>query len=179
MADTGEQFVGRFPEIHVCTRLAKRWNASAGKMASCVRTSGALRVIQGQSAPSGRLEMQQRVRAAIHGVKPTAAIQTGQLMSYEGVGGWFDGKDETVNHQRKEYVRWATDKKSGKCVLISTNEAESFFALLKRGITGSFHCVCKEHLHLYCDEFSFRWNERDVTDAEWTLKRSNWPKASG
>lgn len=50
---------------------------------------------------------------------------------------------------------------------ISTNEAESYFALLKRGITGSFHSVSKAH---YCDEFSFRWNERKVTDAERTVK---------
>jgi hypothetical protein len=42
--------------------------------------------------------------------------------------------------------------------------------LLKRGITGSFHSVSKVHLHRYCDEFSFRWNERKVTDAVRTEK---------
>ena len=65
-----------------------------------------------------------------------------------------------MNHSRKEYVRDG----------VSTNEAESYFALLKRGITGSFHSVSKTHLHRYCDEFSFRWNERKVTDAERTVK---------
>ena len=38
------------------------------------------------------------------------------------------------------------------------------------GITGSFHSVSKTHLHRYCDEFSFRWNERKVTDGERTVK---------
>lgn len=42
--------------------------------------------------------------------------------------------------------------------------------LLKRGTTGSFHSVSKEHLHRYCAEFSYRWNERKVTDAERTVK---------
>jgi hypothetical protein len=36
----------------------------------------------------------------------------------------------------------------------STNEAESYFALLKRGITGSLHSLSKEHLHRYCATMS-------------------------
>ena len=40
------------------------------------------------------------------------------------------------------------------------NTAESFFALLKREIHGSFHYVSPELLHHYCDEFLFRWNYR-------------------
>src|SRR5258708_3954729 len=38
------------------------------------------------------------------------------------------------------------------------------------GITGSFHSVSKAHLHRYCDEFSFRWNERKVSDEVRTVK---------
>jgi hypothetical protein len=51
---------------------------------------------------------------------------------------------------------------------VFTNTAESFFALLKRGVIGSFHHVSKEHLDRYCDEFSFRWNHRSVTDSDRT-----------
>ena len=47
-----------------------------------------------------------------------------------------------------------------------TNTAESFFALLKRGVYGTFHHVSKQHLHRYCDEFSFRWNGRKLSDVE-------------
>ena len=32
--------------------------------------------------------------------------------------------------------------------------------MLKRGIMGSFHHVSKGHLHRYCDEFAFRYNNR-------------------
>ena len=93
-------------------------------------------------------------------VDPSAAIQTDQLPSYKGVGKWFKGGHETVNHAKFEFARGD----------VSTNEAESYFALLKRGITGSFHSVSKEHLHRYCSEFSFRWNERKTTDADRTAK---------
>jgi len=93
-------------------------------------------------------------------VAPSAAIQTDQLTSYTGVGKWFDGGHETVNHAKYEFARGD----------VSTNEAEAFFAIFKRGITGSFHSVSKEHLHRYCSEFSYRWNERKTTDAERTYK---------
>lgn len=93
-------------------------------------------------------------------VNPKAAIQTDELRSYKGVGKWFEGGHQTVNHSKLEYARGN----------ISTNEAESYFALLKRGITGSFHSVSKQHLHRYCAEFSYRWNERKVSDAVRTAK---------
>jgi hypothetical protein len=47
----------------------------------------------------------------------------------------------------------------------STTEVESYFALLKRGITGSFYSVSKTHLHRYCDEFSSCWSERKASTA--------------
>lgn len=93
-------------------------------------------------------------------VDPSAAIQTDQATAYKGIGKWFKGGHATVNHAKFEYARGD----------VSTNEAESYFALLKRGITGSFHSVSKHHLHRYCSEFSFRWNERQRTDAERTTK---------
>ena len=43
------------------------------------------------------------------------------------------------------------------------------FSLLKRGINGSFHHVSKSHLHRYCAEFEFRYNNRialGVNDGE-------------
>ncbi len=48
----------------------------------------------------------------------------------------------------------------------STNTAESWIALLKRGIMGTFHHVSEEHLDRYANEFSFRWNQRKTTDGE-------------
>ena len=50
-----------------------------------------------------------------------------------------------------------------------TQTVESFFAILKRGVTGSFHSVSEQHLLRYVDEFAFRWNTRSamgIEDAE-------------
>ena len=49
---------------------------------------------------------------------------------------------------------------------IHNNTAESWNALLKRSIVGSFHHVSREHLSRYCDEVSFRWDRREIDDTE-------------
>lgn len=65
----------------------------------------------------------------------------------------------SVNHSIGEYVRGD----------IHTNTIESYFAIMKRGITGVYHHVSPQHLKRYLAEFDFRYNERSaltVTDAE-------------
>jgi hypothetical protein len=51
---------------------------------------------------------------------------------------------------------------------VSTNTAESSFAVLKRGIMGIYHSVSKKHLHRCVNEFDFRWNVRKVSDGDRT-----------
>ncbi len=63
---------------------------------------------------------------------------------------------EAVNHSKYEYVR-------GEAY---TNTVESYFALLKRGLIGTFHHVGEQHLFRYMHEFDFRYNNRKVEDAE-------------
>jgi len=100
------------------------------------------------------------LKSAIHeNVNHEARIVTDELPSYNGIGEDFEGGHKTVNHSAGEYAR---DD-------INVNSAESFFALLKRGVHGTFHHVSKKHLHRYCDEFSFRWDHRKVTDGERTV----------
>lgn len=97
-------------------------------------------------------------------VAKSATIMTDEFSPYRGIGKHFDGGHLTVNHGKQEYVRYVEGKK------VSTNEAEAFFALLKRGITGSFHSVSKKHLDKYCDEFAFRWSLRKTTDGDRTFR---------
>ena len=63
-----------------------------------------------------------------------------------------------VNHSKDEYV-----SKDGQTHIQS---AESFFAILKRGVMGSFHSVSEQHLGRYVDEFAFRWNTRSALGIE-------------
>lgn len=62
----------------------------------------------------------------------------------------------TVNHSRGEYVRAAAH----------TNTIEGFWSLLKRQINGIHHSVSPKHLHRYCNESSYRYNRKGVTQDE-------------
>ena len=89
-------------------------------------------------------------------VEGGAVIMTDSFTSYQGLEDELGYIHETVDHSKREYVRG----------IVSTNFAESFFSLLKRGILGSFHHVSEKHLPRYLAEFDFRWNRRHVSDGE-------------
>jgi transposase-like protein len=95
-------------------------------------------------------------------VSPSASILTDEWSGYHGLNAEFLGGHFTVTHSDKEFVRYVNDGTD----FVSTNTAESYFALLKRGHYGVFHQLSKKHLHRYCDEFTFRWDHRKVTDGE-------------
>jgi len=95
--------------------------------------------------------LKQVIRDNVH---KDSTIYTDEWKSYKGIGKEFIGGHKTVNHGSGQYV-------NGDAY---TNTAECFFSLLKRGIMGQFHHVSKKHLQRYCDEFSFRWNFKDLED---------------
>lgn len=66
----------------------------------------------------------------------------------------FDMPHETVNHGNEEYVRG----------IVHTQNLDSFWSLLKRGVIGNFHHVSKKYLPLYLNEFTFRHNNRKNPD---------------
>ena len=73
-------------------------------------------------------------------------------------------KHGVVVHSKGEYV-----KPDG---ITHTQTVESFFAILKRGVMGSFHSVSEQHLQRYVDEFAFRWNTRSSLGIE-DVERAN------
>jgi transposase-like protein len=91
----------------------------------------------------------------IHGeIKRAVAVGSRLLTddhkSYLGLDKKFT--HESVNHSGKEYARGD----------VNTNSIESVWAVLKRGVHGTFHHVSKKHLNRYVDEFTFRLNEGAV-----------------
>jgi hypothetical protein len=59
---------------------------------------------------------------------------------------------QMVDHGKDEYVRGD----------IYSNTAEGYFAILKRGVYGTFHHVSEAHLHRYLAEFDFRYSNRQA-----------------
>ncbi|ATL46560.1 IS1595 family transposase [Chitinophaga caeni] len=80
------------------------------------------------------------------------------IVSDEWLG--YNGLDKkyfhiVMDHQQKEFVRGA----------FHTNSIEGFWGLFKRGIIGVYHYLSRKHLQRYCDEFSFRYNNRSIPNS--------------
>ena len=49
---------------------------------------------------------------------------------------------------------------------VHTQNIDSYWSNLKRGVYGVFHHVSEGHLPSYLSEFDFRFNRRKISDAE-------------
>jgi transposase-like protein len=93
-------------------------------------------------------------------VDPRARIMTDEWRGYKGIGPHFKGGHDCVKHKVGQYAKGD----------ITTNTIESSFALVKRGIIGTYHNVSKEYLHRYLWQFDFVWNTRKLNDGERTVE---------
>ena len=82
--------------------------------------------------------------------KTGATVYSDEAAVYNALKPWYD--HEAVNHSVGEYVRGQAH----------TNGMESFWAMLKRGYTGTFHHFSPKHADRYIAEFSGRHNMREA-----------------
>jgi transposase-like protein len=77
-------------------------------------------------------------------------VATDENAGYDALDA-YNRPHAVVNHSDGEYVRGE----------VHTNNIESFWSLIKRGIMGSYHNVSKKYLPLYLAEFQYRFNNRN------------------
>ena len=75
-----------------------------------------------------------------------STVYTDDHRGYIGLQGFHH---QSVNHSSHKYVNGQAH----------TNGIESVWAVLKRGLYGTYHHISAKHLHRYVDEFAFRLNE--------------------
>ena len=80
-------------------------------------------------------------------ITPDTQIYTDDHAGYRGLP-----NHESVQHGVGEYVRGQAH----------TNGMESFWSMLKRGYTGTYHWMSPKHLHRYVNEFEGRHNNRPL-----------------
>jgi transposase-like protein len=90
-------------------------------------------------------------RAVHESLQPGSMLHTEEHSGYNGLKGMFYGH-EAINHRSGESVRDG----------VATNSIESVWAVLKRGLHGTYHRASEKHLVRYVDEFTFRLNDGDV-----------------
>jgi transposase-like protein len=88
-----------------------------------------------------------------------STFMTDEAAYYTKMGREFSAH-HTVDHSRTEYAY----KFDGKTV--SSNAAENYFSIFKRGVVGTYHSISEAHLHRYLAEFDFRYNNRSKLGVE-------------
>jgi transposase-like protein len=148
--EVDESYIGGKPRNRAGSNRRGRGTSKQAVVALIERGGGVrTRAIADVSARTLKAAIREHVVAS-------ARIMTDEFTSYRGIGPEFAGGHHTVNHKIGEYVRGD----------VSTNTAESFFALVKRGMHGIYHAVSKKHLHRYLAHAEFLWNNRELEDGE-------------
>lgn len=83
-------------------------------------------------------------------VKPNTIIMSDDWRAYRGLK-YKSYMHRIVNHSSGQYVNG----------LAHTNSIESVWAVMKRGVYGTYHQVSKKHLGRYVNEFCFRLSNGD------------------
>jgi transposase len=96
-------------------------------------------------------------------VLPKSTVYTDEFPAYGNISTMRDENNKDmgyrhrrINHSEGVYVTSAFGES------IHTNTIEGFWSLIKRGIGGTHHAVSAKFLQTYLDEYSFRYNRRDV-----------------
>ena len=70
----------------------------------------------------------------------------------------YSPMDKIIEHVKIDHQKYYSYKG------INTNSIESFWAIVKRGITGQYNHVTAKYLPDYIAEFVFKYNNRKVDD---------------
>lgn|SRR5581483_3093879 len=87
-------------------------------------------------------------------VLPKSTVFTDELKGYEGIKHMpqMGYRHRRIKHSAGVYVKGN----------VHTNTIEGFWSLVKRGIGGVYHAVSKKHLQSYLNEYTFRYNRREM-----------------
>jgi transposase-like protein len=94
------------------------------------------------------------IKPIIHkNVKKGSILYSDEWHAYRGLG--YVYQHSIVDHGRKQY------KNGAAC----TNSIEGAWCHLKK-LLSNHNCVSKKHLQRYCNEFTFKYNTRGISDNE-------------
>jgi transposase-like protein len=91
----------------------------------------------------------------LENVQNNSTIVTDAYRSYNGLSANFT--HITIKHTDGNYITIGD---------AHTNTIEGFWKGFKLGIQAIYNAVSPKHLHRYCNEFGFRYNDRLVTDPQ-------------
>jgi len=172
--EADETFIGgKARNMHIAERK-RRITGTGGKdktaVLGIIERGGKVRtvVVPNRKKKALHAEVRKHVEAG-------SALYTDALLSYQGL-------ESDYAHQVIDHAVAYVDGN------VHTNTLENFWALLKRGISGTYVSVEPFHLFRYLDEQAYRYNNRDGMDdfdrfklaaSQIVGKRLTWDEATG
>lgn len=144
-----ETYFGQKEKITTRTKRGKAGHSSKMSVVTLV-SEGKARTFHVDRADIGTVR-----EILLNNVKRETTLHTDESRLYTRTGQEF-AAHETVKHTAGEYWR------NG----VTTNNCENYFSIFKRGMHGVYQHCSEKHLQRYLTEFDFRYNSRDLTDAE-------------
>ncbi len=128
------------------------------------RIAGGKRAYEKKTTVFGAVERGGRVRATVvpdrtlptleaHAkayVLPSSVVFTDEWHAYGSIGAGYKGHHR-IKHAEKVYVEGN----------VHTQTIEGFWALMKTGLSGTYHAVSRQWLQSYVNEYAWRYNHRD------------------
>jgi hypothetical protein len=158
VVEVDETYIGGKPRGHRNQRIGKHPTMSERIKAAWEKKEPVLGIVE-RGGRVRTVSMGKLTRKSVQ-EKIVATVDTERtaLMSDEHM--YYYGINRTLPHgvirHKSEYVRGP----------IHTQNIESYWANLKRGLFGIYHHVDAGYLGCYLSEFDFRFNRRKITDAE-------------
>jgi transposase-like protein len=161
IVEADETYIGGKPRGHMAhrskdenmsQRIKRAWNSKA-QVFGMVERGGRVRTMT--TGGKGKRISQKQIQAELlaNVDLPHAKLMTDEHDYYFGIERHLP---HGVIRHRSEYVRGA----------VHTQSIESYWAILKRGLYGTFHHVDAGYLGQYLNEFEYRYNARTISDAE-------------
>lgn len=92
-------------------------------------------------------------------ISSTAHVMSDEFVTYKNLYEYGFYNHHSVNHSMSEYGRG----------IVHNNTIEGVWSQLKRGLTGVYRHVSKEYLQSYVNEYTFRYNYRNLESGMFEL----------
>lgn len=150
-------YKGTTSETEVEYKLKDKFHGKGAVIGLADRETGKIRAIR--FAENTGDNIRQTIK---ENVAPGSELHTDESFIYRR--GLDEYGHKSVHHGKRQWV----------VAGVHTNTVENFWSVMKRGVYGIYHQISYKHLQAYCNEFSFRYNSRDLNDGqrfELTLQR--------
>ncbi len=150
--EADETYVGGKEKNKHASKRTGRKQGGAGKapVLGVLERGGDLRAQKVEKVDGATV--QRHVRENVH---PGSILMTDEFRGYRGLGKEY--RHRAVNHSAGEYVRHFYQH---------TNGIEGAWSHFKRQVIGVHHWLSVAHLQRYLDEFTWRWNRREMGEGQ-------------